>query len=179
MKWKVCNTHCTVHKFWRKCFSSSLLNNKFTFKTCQNKNSTIFCLALVGMDFCFVLFCFVLLFCCCCCCLECPQMTPGSKEIIFSNKDHLLGLVDKRPAPERHTWVWISRSLKIFFKVEAYQTLKKECSCVYANRRLALLSHRWDLSARCRLWLPCQAPGDIGSALGLVGSVSIYCDWVR
>ena len=25
----------------------------------------------------------------------------------------------------------------------------------------------------------CQAPGAIGSALGLVGPVSIYCDWVR
>ena len=28
-------------------------------------------------------------------------------------------------------------------------------------------------------WLPCQAPGIIGSALGLVGPVSVYCDWVR
>ena len=28
-------------------------------------------------------------------------------------------------------------------------------------------------------WLPCQAPGVIGSVLGLVGPVSIYCDWVR
>ena len=28
-------------------------------------------------------------------------------------------------------------------------------------------------------WLPCQAPGDIGSMLGLVGPVSVYCDWVR
>ena len=27
--------------------------------------------------------------------------------------------------------------------------------------------------------LPCQAPGVIGSALGLVGPVSAYCDWVR
>ena len=27
--------------------------------------------------------------------------------------------------------------------------------------------------------LPCQAPGVIGSALGLVGPVSVYCDWVR
>ena len=25
-------------------------------------------------------------------------------------------------------------------------------------------------------WLPCQAPGIIGSALGLVGPVSVYCD---
>ena len=28
-------------------------------------------------------------------------------------------------------------------------------------------------------WLPCQAPGVIWSALGLVGPVSLYCDWVR
>ena len=28
-------------------------------------------------------------------------------------------------------------------------------------------------------WLPCQAPGVIGSVLGLVGLVSEYCDWVR
>ena len=28
-------------------------------------------------------------------------------------------------------------------------------------------------------WLPCQAPGDIGSVLGLVGPVSVYCEWVR
>ena len=27
-------------------------------------------------------------------------------------------------------------------------------------------------------WLPCQAPGVLGSALGLVGPVSVYCDWV-
>ena len=30
-------------------------------------------------------------------------------------------------------------------------------------------------------WIPCQAPGVIliGSALGLVGLVSVFCDWVR
>ena len=28
-------------------------------------------------------------------------------------------------------------------------------------------------------WLPCQVPGVIGSVLGLVGLVSVYCDWVR
>ena len=28
-------------------------------------------------------------------------------------------------------------------------------------------------------WLPWQAPGVIGSALGLVGPVSVYCDRVR
>ena len=28
-------------------------------------------------------------------------------------------------------------------------------------------------------WLPCPVHGVIGSALGLVGPVSVYCDWVR
>ena len=28
-------------------------------------------------------------------------------------------------------------------------------------------------------WLPCQVPGIIGSVLGMVGLVSVYCDWVR
>ena len=28
-------------------------------------------------------------------------------------------------------------------------------------------------------WIPCQAPGVIGSAPGLVGPVSVYCDWGR
>ena len=28
-------------------------------------------------------------------------------------------------------------------------------------------------------WLPCHAPGVMGSALGLVDPVSVYCDWVR
>ena len=28
-------------------------------------------------------------------------------------------------------------------------------------------------------WLPCQASGVIGSALGLVGPVSVYRDWLR
>ena len=28
-------------------------------------------------------------------------------------------------------------------------------------------------------WLPYQAPGVIGSVLGLVGPVSVYCDWLK
>ena len=28
-------------------------------------------------------------------------------------------------------------------------------------------------------WLPCKAPGIIGSVLGLVGLLLVYCDWVR
>ena len=36
------------------------------------------------------------------------------------------------------------------------------------------VTQKWALQ-----WLPCQAPGVIGSVLGLVGLVSVYCDWVR
>ena len=39
-------------------------------------------------------------------------------------------------------------------------------------------SHTSDLKLALQ-WLPCQVPGVIGSALGLVGPVSVYCDWVR
>ena len=39
-------------------------------------------------------------------------------------------------------------------------------------------SHTSDLKLALQ-WLPCQAPGVVGSALGLVGPVSVYCDWVR
>ena len=39
-------------------------------------------------------------------------------------------------------------------------------------------SHTNDLKLAFQ-WLPCQAPGVIGSVLGLVGPVSVNCDWVR
>ena len=39
-------------------------------------------------------------------------------------------------------------------------------------------SHTSDLKLALQ-WLPCQAPGVLGSVLGLVGSVSAYWDWVR
>ena len=39
-------------------------------------------------------------------------------------------------------------------------------------------SHISDLKVALQL-LPCQAPGFTGSVLGLVGPVSLYCDWVR
>ena len=39
-------------------------------------------------------------------------------------------------------------------------------------------SHTSDLKIGIQ-WLPCQVLGVIGSVLGLVGPVSVYCDWVR
>ena len=40
-------------------------------------------------------------------------------------------------------------------------------------------SHTSDFKIGTPVAIPCQAPGVIGSALGLVGPVSVYCDWVR
>ena len=40
-------------------------------------------------------------------------------------------------------------------------------------------SHTSDFKKMVLQWLPCQPPGVLGSALGLVGPVSVYCDRVR
>ena len=40
-------------------------------------------------------------------------------------------------------------------------------------------SHTSDFKIGTPVAIPCQAPGVIGSALGLVGPVSVYRDWVR
>ena len=71
--------------------------------------------------------------------------------------DRLVGLVVKASSSRAEGPGFQSRLRRDFFGVESYQWLKN----------LALQ------------WLPCQAPGVIGSALGLVGAVSVYCDWVR
>ena len=48
----------------------------------------------------------------------------------------------------------------------------------YLRREFSRLSHtsvkKWALQ-----WLLCQASGVIGLVLGLIGPVSVYCDWVR
>ena len=73
-------------------------------------------------------------------------------------RDNLVGLVVKASASREEGPGFESRLRHgDFFRVESYQRLK----------RLALQ------------WLPCQAPGVTGSVLGLVGPVSVYCDWLR
>ena len=74
-----------------------------------------------------------------------------------STADRLVGLVVRRPPRERKIPGSNPACAGIFFLGPVIPVTSK----------LALQ------------WLPCQAPGVIGLALGLVGPVSIYCDWVR
>ena len=71
--------------------------------------------------------------------------------------DHLVGLVAKASASRAEDPGFESR-LRRDFSVS---------SDIPVTSKLALQ------------WLPCQAPGVIGSVLGLVGPVSVHCDWVR
>ena len=69
-----------------------------------------------------------------------------------SSSYRLVGLVVKASASRAEGPGFESRLRRDFYGVESYQWLK-----------------HWHSSA----------PGVIGSALGLVGPVSVYCDWVR
>ena len=40
-------------------------------------------------------------------------------------------------------------------------------------------SHTSNFKKKALQWLPCQAPGVIGSVLELVGPMSVYWNWVR
>ena len=71
--------------------------------------------------------------------------------------DRLAGLVVTASASRAEDPGFESRLRRDFSVVESYQWLKN-----------------WHSSG-----LPCQAPGVIGSALPVVGPVSVYCDWVR
>ena len=70
--------------------------------------------------------------------------------------DRLIGLVDKASASRAEI-----------------PGLNPACAEIFPGS-----SHTSDLKSALR-WLPCQAPSAVGSVLGLVGPVSVYCDWVR
>ena len=56
----------------------------------------------------------------------------------------------------------------------------EEQSSIPAVYMEIVLSPVIPLTAKLALqWRPCQAPGAVGLALGLVGPVSVYCDWVK
>ena len=69
----------------------------------------------------------------------------------------------------------------LFFKLRAWRPPQERktwgsnpaCDGIFPGRVIPVTSKS------ALQWLPCQAPGMIGSALGLVGPVSVYCDWVR
>ena len=71
-------------------------------------------------------------------------------------KDRLVGLAVRRPARER--------------KIPGSNPA---CAGIFFRGRVIPVTQKLALQ-----WLPCQAPGVIGSALALVGPVSVYCDWV-
>ena len=79
----------------------------------------------------------------------------------LGGQDHsdyrLVGLVVKASASRAGDPRFESRLCWDFFGVESYQWPKNWHSSDY----------------------PCQAPGVIGSVLGLIGPVSVYCDWLR
>ena len=76
---------------------------------------------------------------------------------VSPSSHRLVGLVVKASALRAEDPGFESRLLRDFFRGRV----------IPVTQKLALQ------------WLPCLAPGVIGSALGLVGPVSVYCDWVR
>ena len=74
---------------------------------------------------------------------------------MFSEVDHLVGLVVKCLPQEWHTWVPIP-----LFAVD-----------LIPGRVIPVA---WKLALQ---WLLCQSLGILGSALGLVG-LSVHCDWM-
>ena len=61
-----------------------------------------------------------------------------------------------------------------FFRAEDPRFDSRLLGCFF----LSGSSHTSDLKMIIQ-WLPCQAPGIKWSERGLVGPVSVYCDWVR
>ena len=85
------------------------------------------------------------------------------------------------PFQDKHASCWREKSLKLAWVCPGRVRLESGRSRVriplapgFFRGRVIPVTSKLALQ-----WLPCQAPGVIGSALGLVGPVSVYCDWVR
>ena len=83
------------------------------------------------------------------------------------------------PSSTQHLCVspWRDRLVGLVVKASASEAEGPEFES-RLRRDFSGSSHTSDLKLALQ-WLPCQAPGIIGSVLGLVGPVSVYCDWVR
>ena len=91
------------------------------------------------------------------CYRRCKGLFHACRELHWSlSPSVLVGLVVKATASRAEDPGFEFRLRRDFFGFESYKV----------TQTLALR------------WLPCQAPGVIGPALGLVGPVSVYCDWV-
>ena len=83
---------------------------------------------------------------------------------------------------QRHKLLWpqltADRLVGLVVKVSALRAEDLEFESLFAPGFL----QGWVIPVTSKLalqWLPCQAPGVIGSLLGLVSPVSVFCDWVR
>ena len=81
---------------------------------------------------------------------------PQVHSAAYKFQDHLVGLVVKASASRAEDPGFESR----------------------LRRDFSRSSHTSDLKLALQ-WLPCQAPGVIGSVLGVVSPVSVHCDWAR
>ena len=109
-----------------------------------------------------------------------PKMSPG--------EDRTRGAVDSEPKHYQLSYTGPTSDLKFFFRSLHCFGYLVEGFRFESNRPGSILTFATDL-LHCRgtavtyslilQWLPCLVPGNIPSPLGLVGLVSVHCDWVR
>ena len=103
------------------------------------------------------------------------QVKLGGSEVKVSP---LFAYLQKLPSPPCQTslssWWNLRRCLMVV--TGRVSSLTQSYSVVCKPR--IPLENRW-LKKMALQWLPCQAPGVVGSVLELVGLASVYCDWMR
>ena len=77
-------------------------------------------------------------------------------------------------------YLYMNAVLSLSLSLSLSYRLKEDCKRML-NRLVGLVVQRFE--SRFRLGdfsgSPCQAPGVMGSPLGPVGPVSVYCEWLR
>ena len=100
-------------------------------------------------------------------------LKPSSLDVSLQYLSHQYGIVDFLLGKSA-TLVFTHRLVGLVVKASARERKIPGSNPVY-DGIFAGLSHTSDLKKLALQWLPCQAPGVIGSLLGLVGPVSVYC----